>query len=207
MDSLPSFLVHALELPPLLKYGVIVLISLFEGPLLFTVSGFLLRLGAEYFLPLFVALGNLLGDTLWYCFGYYYAGKMVRKRGSFFGITTDHLLTSERIFEKHQGWMLFMSKVTLGFGTSVGIPAMLTAAGMSKVSFKRYMALNLAGEIVLLVFFMSIGYVFGLSYQSVSKDMRILTLVSLAVVFACLALIARHHLLKKRLVLEEEAIQ
>jgi membrane protein DedA with SNARE-associated domain len=110
MDSLPPFLVHVLELPPLLKYGAIVLISMFEGPILFTVSGFFLRLGTEQFLPIAIALGNFLGDTLWYCFGYFFAGRMIRSQGSFLGITSDHLLKAERIFESYQGRVLFFTK-------------------------------------------------------------------------------------------------
>lgn len=174
---------QALGLPPLLKYGVIALVSVFEGPILFTVSGFFLRLGTEQFMPIAIIIGNLVGDTFWYCFGYFFAGRMVRERGSFLGVTTEHLLTAERIFDRYQGRMIFLTKATLGFGTSVGIPATLTAAGITKVPFRRYMAFNILGELALMTLFMTIGYTFGISYQSVSKDLRWLTIGSLLALF------------------------
>src|SRR5206468_538357 len=122
-----------------LKYGAIVLISMFEGPIVFTISGFLLRLNTEYLLPVFIIIGNFLGDTLWYCLGYFFAGKVLRQRGSFLGITSVHLFKGETIFQEYGGRVLFLSKATLGFGTSVGIPVLLTSAGMLKVPFWRYM--------------------------------------------------------------------
>lgn len=189
---------HALGLPPLLKYGVIALVSVFEGPILFTVSGFFLRLGTEQFMPVAIIIGNLVGDTFWYSFGYFFAGRMVRERGSFLGVTTDHLQTAERLFEKYQGRMLVLTKATLGFGTSVGIPAMLMAAGMTKVSFRRYMTFNILGEVVLLTLFMTIGYTFGISYESVSKDLRWLTIGSLLVLFVFGMYFVRVYLAKKK---------
>lgn len=198
MDSLPPFLVHALQLPPLLKYGVIALISVFEGPILFTISGFFLRLGTEQFMPLAILVGNIVGDTFWYSFGYFFAGRMVRARGSFLGVTTTHLVTAEQLFEKYGGRMLILTKATLGFGTSVGIPAMFMAAGMTKVPFRRYMAFNLLGEAALLILFMSVGYTFGISYQSVSKDLRWLTAGSLLLLFIFGMYFVRVYLAKKK---------
>lgn len=179
--------------------------AFFEGPILFTVCGFLLRFGTEHFLPLFVALGNVLGDTLWYCLGYFFARRTILKRGSLLGISSDHLISSERIFERYQGRMLFLTKATLGFGTSVGLPAMLTAAGMAKVPFGRYMAFSLAGELVLAGIFMSIGYIYGVSYQTVSKDLRIATLIGFVIVLVLIGLAAKRYLSKERRILEEEA--
>lgn len=186
-----------LELSPVLKYGAVVLISIFEGPILFTISGFFVRLDADSFLPIFIIIGNFVGDILWYCFGYFFAGKIVRSRGSFLGVTGDHLLTAEKIFEKYGGRMLFLSKATLGFGTSIGIPAMLASAGMLKVPFWRYMKYNAAGEVLLLTIFMTIGYVFGISYQAVSKDMRVLTIITLPILLIIGLFVVRHYLAKK----------
>ena len=197
MDALPSFIVHALELPPLLKYGAITLIAMFEGPVVFTVAGFLLRLHTEFLLPAFIVLGNFLGDTLWYCLGYFYAGKAIRAHGSFVGITAERMQAAERIFQQYQGRLLFFSKATLGFGTSVGIPAILMTAGMSKVSFRKYMTYNLLGEVLLLGLFMTVGYAFGISFQAVSKDLRWLTVLSLVVLFACGLTLIRSYVAKK----------
>ena len=198
MDSLPSFIVHALQLPPTLKYAAITIISLFEGPIVFTIAGFFLRLHTEFLLPVFIILGNFIGDTLWYCIGRFYAGKAIRKNGSLLGISAAHLRSAERVFEKYQGRILFLTKATLGFGTSIGIPAILMAAGMSKVPFRKYFIYNAVGEAVLLVAFMSTGYLFGISYQAVSEDMRRIMLCAIILVFIGGITFARRYLAKQK---------
>jgi membrane-associated protein len=183
MPEIPHLLATALTASPIVTYSTIALLALVEGPVLFVVSGFLLRLGALSLIPLIVSLsvGDLVGDAIWYWVGRVMVQNTVRRKGKFMGITEKHLAAAETVFKKHSEWVLVTSKATLGYGTSAGTLAVLMAAGVVKYPFVRFMVLNVIGELFLLGIMLSIGYLFGTSYAAVSKDFKIAFLVGAAV--------------------------
>jgi membrane protein DedA with SNARE-associated domain len=75
---------------------------------------------------------------------------------------------------------------------------MLISAGMLKMPFSKYAKYNIAAEALLVVIFMTIGYVFGISYQSVSKDLRVVMMVSLFVLFIIGLFVIRYYMAKKK---------
>jgi membrane-associated protein len=163
------------------RYPLIAICVIFEGPILMIASGFLYRTGFFAIVPLFIAIliGDLIGDVIWYVAGRYFAHPILKKKGSFVGITPEKFEKINDLFSRYHERILIFSKLTLGLGFAVGV---LTAAGMAKVSFKRYMVINVIGEFFLVSILLAIGYFFGQVYLNISENLKIGFLVTVAVV-------------------------
>jgi membrane protein DedA with SNARE-associated domain len=154
------------------KYFLVFLFSIIEGPVVMTFSGFLWRNAYFNFLPLYLALmaGDLTADALWYSVGYFGGIKFIEKYGKFFNISEEKVLKFKNIFHNHQTKILFLSKITMGFGFALVV---LIAAGISKVPFKKYITINFFGQIIWTLFLMFLGYFFGSIYLIIDKGLKI----------------------------------
>lgn len=167
-DSLiPNFLLFLTSY----KYILLFLGVIIEGPILMVASGFFILLGYFDLIPVFFVIlaGDLIGDTIWYYIGYFFAGPFIKKYGKFIKITPEMFEKSKELFHKYHTNILLISKVTIGFGMSL---ATLMAAGATHIPFKKYFALNFIGEIILLSILLSVGYFFGQLYNSISEAFR-----------------------------------
>ncbi len=168
-------------------YGYIIAypIGIAEGPVAMMLSGFLVRLGILSFWPIYLILseGDLTGDVLWYMIGRHGARQLIQKLGRFFSVTEENLERGERLFQKHQGKILFISKITMGFGFALGT---LMAAGAARVPFKKYMTINLLGQFIWTGFLFAVGYFLGHLYTLVDKSLR-WAFIGGMIVFAALA--------------------
>lgn len=171
---------HILGFASYYRYPLIAVGTIFEGPILMIAAGFLYRTGFFELLPLFIAIviGDLIGDVIWYVVGRYFAHPVLSKKGKFIGITPEKFEKINSLFAKYHERILIFSKLTLGLGFAVGI---LVAAGMAKVSFKRYMVINIIGEFFLVAILMAIGYFFGQVYLNISDNLKIGFLITVAV--------------------------
>lgn len=140
------------------------------------VCGFLLRLGVFSFWPiyLFLVLADFIGDLGWYGVGYYGARKFVPRWGKYLSITPDILEKLERLFEKHHDKILITSKITMGFGFAL---ATLVAAGMARVSLKKYAIYNFLGGLVWTAILLAVGYFFGHLYTMIDKSLKIIFVI------------------------------
>lgn len=163
------------------KYPIIFLTTVVEGPIIMTMSGLLVRLGLADFWPIYITLmaGDLVGDTIWYWVGYHFAHPLASKFGKFFGLTHERIDKTKAIFQSHPKKILFLSKITMGFGLPL---AALVVAGMSKISFKRYIISLFFGQIFFTGILISVGYFFGNLYQKINKDFQIISAVAFLVV-------------------------
>ena len=151
-----------------LIYGVLYLLALIEGHIITIISGLFIRL--DYLNPFSTAcaiiLGNLTGVALLYWAGYRWGEKFILLWGKYLNITTTSIKTAEKIFEKYHARILLGSKLTNGFGLAMVI---LFTAGMTRISFKKYMALNTIGEIVWTCILLFVGYSFGNLYITIDN--------------------------------------
>ncbi len=185
---MPQWLGHFLVWVGASKYILIGAAAIFEGPLTMLASGFLFRLGQLQFFPMYLALilGDLVGDIGWYLVGYFGARTVVKRYGTWLGITPEIIAKLEHRFHRHHHKLLFISKLTMGFGLAL---PMLVVAGMLKVPLKNFILLNLAGGLIWTAFLLSIGYFFGNVYLLVPPSFKIVFIV--AVVTAMVFLIRR----------------
>jgi len=157
------------------RYAIAYPLAIVEGPVLMMVSGFLVHLGFFYFWPIFLltSAGDLTGDIIWYKIGEHGARTIIDKYGRFVNLTQENVERAEQFFHEHQGKILFISKITMGFGFAL---ATLVAAGAMKIPFKKYMTINLLGQFIWTAFLMGIGYFLGNLYTLVDKSLRLAVL-------------------------------
>ena len=171
---------QVIELVIQYKYAILLPIAFIEGPLIMIFSGVLYRLGYFDFFPLYFTLliGDLLSDFLWYYLGYRATRPMIKKYGHWFSINEEVFQKIEALFHRHKNKILFLSKITMGFGFAI---ATLIIAGASKVPFKNYAILNLLGGLFWTAFLIGFGYFFGHLYSLIGEQFRIVTLVTTAI--------------------------
>lgn len=179
MPPIPHILAIALTFTAKIKYILLFVGALVEGPILMVVSGFLLRYEVFSPVPLYIALigGDLVGDVLWYYLGYFFAEPLIRNHGKFIGVTPELFEKAKGLFSKYHEKILVISKLTLGFGFAVGI---LMVAGVTRVNFRKYMLINILGEFILVAMLLSFGYFFGELYRRVANDFKIVFIVILS---------------------------
>jgi len=164
------------------KYLLLFLAIVIEGPILMVASGFLILIGFFEPIPAFLIIlaGDLLGDIIWYYIGYFFAEPFLNKYGKFFKLTPEIFEKAKGLFHKYHVKILLISKVTIGFGMSL---ATLMAAGATHIPLRKYLALNLIGEVILISILLSIGYFFGQLYNSIADTMKIYFVVGIITVF------------------------
>ncbi|MDD5721131.1 MAG: DedA family protein [Candidatus Pacebacteria bacterium] len=175
-----------------LKYLILFPIVVLEGPLVMMVSGFLVKLGYLNFLYTYLVLvmGDLFGDILWYELGNVFGMRFVNKFGKFFNVAEQNILKVKKIFHKHSAKILFISKITMGFGFSL---VTLITAGLVKIPIKKFIFWNALGELVWVAVLMSIGFYLGNFYLKVDSFLGKLGILSLIVIiFVVLVSITRY---------------
>ena len=171
--------------------------SLLNGPVAMITTGFLVKLG--YFSPVpaffLLLLGDLVGDFAYYGIGYFGFDRLIHRYGRFLHVTDELLEKVEKIFKKHDGKILLISKMTMGCG--LALPILITA-GTVKVSLKKYGLYNLAGSAIRTLFVMSLGYIFGNAYQVLEGIAGAVFLI-MAVVLVSLIFYGAHHIMRAKM--------
>jgi membrane protein DedA with SNARE-associated domain len=164
------------------RYWILIPLTMVQGPVVMTASGFLLRLGYFTFWPLYLVLmvGDLLADITWYVVGYHGGHPFVRKYGRFFSLTEGLYQKIASGFHRHQNKILFLSKITMGLGFAIVV---LLTAGIVRVPFRKYILFNAFGQIVWTVLLIAVGYFFGTFYLVVNEAFRFALLIAGAAIF------------------------
>jgi membrane protein DedA with SNARE-associated domain len=164
------------------KYVLFFLGTLTEGPLVMISGGFFYHLGQVLFWPTYLALvaGDFAADLLWYVVGYWGARPFFNRYGHYFDITPAIIGKIERRFHHYSDWILVISKLTMGFGLAL---ATLTVAGMLRVSFWRYAAINLVCGFIWTFFLFAIGYFFGNVYELIPGYLNVVFAILTFLVF------------------------
>lgn len=160
------------------KYLILAPSAFILGPTVSLIAGVLLRLDVLALVPTCIALaaGELGGDVLWYTLGRRYGDRFVDRFGRYVGITEASVANVRQLFNNHHDLILFTSKLTAGLGVA---PVVLFSAGMSRVPFRRYMMLNIAGQFLWTAGLLSIGYFLGHIYFKVGDALEAITLTAL----------------------------
>ncbi len=164
------------------KYILIFFGSFFEGSAVMMATGLLWHIGVVGFWPAYLALmaGDILSDIMWYVIGYFAARPFFSRWGYLINATPEVIGKIERRFHRYHTRILVISKLTMGLGLAAVI---LTVAGMLRVSFVRYVTINVLGGIIWILFLMGIGYYFGNLLQYVPKDFQIAIAIAMPFAF------------------------
>ncbi len=165
------------------KYLVIFPITIFEGPIIIILSGFLAYLG---FLNVFIifpmlVLGDLIGDSMYYAIGRY-AGKFnwIRKIGLFLGYKEANNDKLKTHFKKHTVKTLLIGKISHGIGAIIQV-----TAGIAEVKFWKYFLVEMIGTIPKTLLLFLIGFYLGNSYLKIDSylDGISYVFITLAIIF------------------------
>ncbi len=139
------------------KYWVLAPANFVLGPIVGLMAGVLIRADILEFIPTLTILvvGAILGDILWYWIGYHWGERFATRFGKYVGVTESHIFIAKNLFNKYHMRILFISKVTSGLGLAV---AVLFTAGLSRVPFKRFLLINIIGELVWSTLLLTTGF-------------------------------------------------
>jgi membrane protein DedA with SNARE-associated domain len=176
-----SFYHQLLDFLSFSRYAVVFVLCIVEGPVVMLTSGFLYRLGQFNLLPLYFSLvgGDFVADIAWYAVGRFGGLPLVKRFGHFFNITPEIIFKIEKRFKTYQNKILFISKITMGFGFAL---ATLFVAGLLKVDFKKYALLNFLGGFVWTGLLLTLGYFFGNVYDSIPSSLKIVYVIVAVIV-------------------------
>ena len=121
---------------------------------------------------MYVALvaGDFTADIGWYMVGYLGAAPFIEKHGARFNITPEIIERVTARFKKHEDTILWISKLTMGFGFAL---ATILVAGMMKTSPKKFALIYLLGGLVWTLFLIAVGYFLGNFYGMLIGPLRI----------------------------------
>ena len=104
-------------------------------------------------------LGAVLGDALSFSIGLY-AKDWVNNR---FG-NSKAWKSAEETFDARAGWAIFLTRFLI---TALAIPINLIAGG-SGIKFRRFMTYDALGELIWIILYGGLGYLFGSQWEVVS---------------------------------------
>jgi len=165
------------------RYVILVPVAFLAGFPTGMAVGVALRLGYLALVPAYlcIMLGELIGDIMWYWVGYRWGEGFVKRFGKYVGLSEAHVSTAKRLFGRYNQRILFFSKLTTGFGLAIPI---LFTAGMTRMSFWRYMRANLSGQFFWSGGLIAVGYFFGDLYLSVDTVFERISIVTTALIAA-----------------------
>jgi membrane protein DedA with SNARE-associated domain len=104
-------------------------------------------------------VGAILGDTLSFGMGYYAKDSVQRRFGK-----SPSYRSARASFQKSAGPAIFFTRWLI---TAIAIPTNLIAGG-SGYKFSRFMLYDVAGEVIWIVVYGGLGYLFGSEWELVS---------------------------------------
>lgn len=177
-----EWLIYLVSAHPYAVYLFIVLLACTEGSFLFLIFGVLIKLGYFGFIPVYLALisGNLIGDVVWYYIGFMWGHKFIGRFGKNFGITEDEVTKVTETFHKHKYPILFVSKITNGFGFALVV---LITAGIVRIPFALYMVVNIIGQFIWAGMLIGIGYFFSDLYLQIDTILgRVMVIIGFIII-------------------------
>jgi len=144
------------------KYLFLFLGALIEGLNTMVLGGFLLSLKIVKFLPLFLVmvLGHTINGYFWYGIGFWGGATMLDKWGHQQKLSHEIIEKVTHYFNKFSGKAIIITKFT--FSLEI---ATLILAGSLKYNIKEFSKYNFYGSFGWTIITLSIGYIFGQSFN------------------------------------------
>lgn len=145
--------------------------ALFEGANIMLLSGFLYRLGIFKFLNIIavLSLGYFINGYGWYAIGRLGGEKFLEKWGPRFFLTKERIQKLEEYFKKHTTKALILTRITYGISSYVFI-----MAGIFRTKAKTFFWCSLVSTLIWVLMLFGVGYVFGTSYELLSKVIKVI---------------------------------
>ncbi len=178
-------------------YPLMFLLMVVEGPIASLAGAFLASLGIfNIFIVLALSiLGDILGDVLLYLAGYFGGIPALKKIEKLFRIKKSTLQEVENAFAKNGAKIIFSVKTTTGLCAITFI-----LAGISKMSFKKFLFYSTIGGVVWSCFIVFLGYFFGHMAKEMDQYIQYTGWIvfALAVIFIFSITLIKNNRLKKK---------
>lgn len=170
------------------RYFLLFPISLAEGPIVTIIAGFLSSTGVMnfYLSYLLVVMGDLIGDSIIYYFGYRSGRNGVPKWLRFIGITEPRVEIIKEKFSAHPKKIFTIGKVSHGAGSSV-----IFASGMVQFPYKKFISYNIPLTLFKSGILMFTGFYFGQAYAHINQYLDFGALIVALVLIAVYILFIR----------------
>jgi len=152
------------------RYLIIYPLTIFEGPLVTILVGYLTAHGDFEFFTAYVVLilGDLSGDALYYALGRAAHYPSIIRWRNWFGLSDERIRAIQERFGTVTGKTILLGKVLHGFGTAI-----LISAGLTKMPFRQFIAYNALGTIPKTLLFLLVGFFFGAAYETINHYLRL----------------------------------
>lgn len=150
-------------------YWLMLPLMIIEGPVVTLLSAMMASLGAFNVFVVFLLsiAGDLIGDVLFYYFGYRFGLGFVRGMGKYIGITEKLVSRMEKYFECHGGKTIFLVKSTTGLCW-----ATFVTAGIVKMDFRKFLKYSFYGGIIWSGFLVAMGYFYGYLWREIRDNIK-----------------------------------
>ena len=169
---------HIIDLILQYKYLILVPLAILEGPILSFIAGFLVSIHVLKVWAVFVIIigGDAIGDTFYYCLGRYGGSAFIQRFGRYLNITPADVAEKKEYVSKNALRTVFMGK----FIHVIGV-ALLFAAGMAEVPYRKFMRYAVMGSLIQSCILVTLGYFLGRLYGVLSSYFYYESLAILAV--------------------------
>ena len=164
------------------RYLILFPLACIEGPILALVVGFLVHLGYFDVIPAFLLMcaGDFFPDITYYYIGYFgHKKNFLEKYGSKSRFVYNNFPTIEKLWHEHTFKTMFLSKLAYGLST-----ILLITAGLSKMTFKKFVLYAFPITLFQYMVIMSLGYFLGYSYTYATKYIELVGIVLALVLVA-----------------------
>ncbi|MDO8639770.1 MAG: VTT domain-containing protein [bacterium] len=178
-----NLLTSLVEQYQILAYGIIFFGLIFEGEFVVISVGILAHLGALnfWFALFFILLGALAKTFLGYALGEFLYKKFNHHK--FFRYIQKRVYNTLPRFKVKPFWSIFVSNFIMGVNYLVVI-----FCGYEKIDYKKFLKAEISGKLIWAPVLLSLGYLFGSTALSVSREiwkfsMVVLVLFALFIIF------------------------
>jgi membrane protein DedA with SNARE-associated domain len=127
--------------------------------------------------------GALVGDIIMYWIGYHFGRGVLREHRWWARcVTPEREERIEDMFQRHGFKVFFVARFLVGLRT----PVYLTA-GILRVSFKKFLLIDLICATAVVGSFFGLTYFFGTTIMPWIKDFQVLLTIGVAIAVACVA--------------------
>ena len=158
-------------------YPIMLLLMTLEGPIATIIAAFLASMG--YF-NIFVVFGlsvagDVIGDVILYCIGYFGGQKILPKVEKFLKISQSTVEKLKQKFHENSGRIIFYVKSTTGLSYITFI-----TAGTLKMRISKFVTFSILGGLVWSSFLVIVGYFFGYAADKISEYIKYAGLIIFA---------------------------
>lgn len=150
-------------------YFIIFILMFFEGPIVTYAAAFAASLGVFNIWIIFILalFGNIVPDTVLYSFGRFSRGSRVERWVETFGLTNKRMAKIEGGFMKNTYKTLLIIKLT----PLLPAPGLILS-GFMKVSFRKFLLIDIIFNVAAALIFTALGFYSGVSLGSITRYLK-----------------------------------